>query len=219
MKIESPVEAVSRVLRRSQIEPSNVLVMMLIDAVRETTPPPREVTIGMLTRILQSLDPASALDDWAVRSSREIVKILSSRPEIKHVAALVDDERKRFDSRLALGGIIGPLSPPPPRYKPPSRPLSSPPYKPPVKARRRVFTRSGRSAKRLNVEAQISSACHDQALRSTGQETRRLRGRPRPQRLSACVQARQIRCQTARLLEGQARGIHRPAYGAGRGSQ
>lgn len=86
---ESPVAAVSRVLLRELgiDKPTNMLVMMLIDAVRETTPPPREVTIGMLTKILQSLDPAQALDDWAVRSSREIVRILSERPEVKRAAA------------------------------------------------------------------------------------------------------------------------------------
>jgi hypothetical protein len=47
---ESPIAAVSRVLsRETSIVPSNVLAMMLIEAVRETTPPSREVTIGMLS--------------------------------------------------------------------------------------------------------------------------------------------------------------------------
>ena len=93
-EIESPIDAVSRVLvREIGVAPSNVLAMMLIDTVHETTPPPREVTIGMLTRLLQSLAPDQALDAWADRSSREIVKILSEQPEVRKVAALVNDER------------------------------------------------------------------------------------------------------------------------------
>lgn len=89
---ESQVAAVTRVLRLHNIKPSNGLVTMLIDAVRDTTPPPLEVTIGMLTGILRSLDPADAVDAWTVRSAREIVTILSKRPEVKRVAELVDDE-------------------------------------------------------------------------------------------------------------------------------
>lgn len=103
----SPVAAVSRVLlRETGSTPSNVLAMMLIDAVRETTPPPREVTIGMLTKILQALEPAQALDEWAVRSAREIVKILSKRPEVQHVAALVADERLWCELEGTLAGML-----------------------------------------------------------------------------------------------------------------
>jgi hypothetical protein len=91
---ESPIEAVARVLsRESGIQPSNVLAMMLIEAVRATTPPPREVTIGMLSKILRSLEPSEALDTWASRSSREIVKIMSGHPAVQQSAALIDDER------------------------------------------------------------------------------------------------------------------------------
>lgn len=93
MKVNSPVEAVTQVLSSFGIAVTNILVMELIDAVRDTTPPPREVTIGMLAMILKSLDPASALEGWACRSSREIVKILSELPEVKRIAELHDDER------------------------------------------------------------------------------------------------------------------------------
>jgi hypothetical protein len=104
---ESPIAAVSRVLlRETGSPPSNVLAMMLIDAVRETTPPPREVTIGMLSKILQSLEPSQAIGAWAVRSSREIVKILSTRPEVQHVATLVDDERLWCTLEGVVAGML-----------------------------------------------------------------------------------------------------------------
>jgi len=103
---ESPVTAVSHVLRREGIEPSNRLVMMLIEAVRETSPPPRETTIGMLTKILQSLDPAQVVDAWAVRSSREIVALLSRRPEVRRVADLVDDERLWCSLEGEIAGML-----------------------------------------------------------------------------------------------------------------
>lgn len=91
---ESPIEAVTRVLaRETSIQPSNVLAMMLIEAVRATTPPPREVTIGMLSMILRSLEPSEALDAWAHRSSRKVVKIMSGHPAVQQAAALIDDER------------------------------------------------------------------------------------------------------------------------------
>jgi len=107
MKIESPVEAVSRVLvRETGAAPSNVLTMMLIEAVRETTPPPREVTIGMLTLILQSLAPDQALDAWAIRSSREIVQILSEQPAVRKVAELVDDERLWCTLEGTIAGML-----------------------------------------------------------------------------------------------------------------
>ncbi len=91
---ESPIAAVRRVLsQETGVVPSNVLAMQLIEAVRETTPPPQEVTIGMLTKILRSLEPSNAIDAWATQAAREIVKILSDRPEVKQVADLVNDER------------------------------------------------------------------------------------------------------------------------------
>lgn len=107
MKIESPIDAVSRVLvRETGAAPSNVLAMMLIDAVRETTPPPREVTIGMLTRILQALSPGQALDAWADRSAREIVQILSEQPAVREVAELVDDERLWCTLEGTIAGML-----------------------------------------------------------------------------------------------------------------
>ena len=90
---ESPVAAVSRVLsRETGVVPSHTLVMMLIEAVRRTTPVPREVTIAVLSKILRSLEPTQALDAWAVRSSREVVQVLSRRPEVQRVSELVSDE-------------------------------------------------------------------------------------------------------------------------------
>ena len=107
MKIESPIEAVSRVLvRETGTVPSTVLAMMLIDAVRETTPPPREVTIGMLTLILQALAPDQALDAWAIRSSREIVKLLSEQSAVRKVAELVDDERLWCTLEGTIAGML-----------------------------------------------------------------------------------------------------------------
>jgi hypothetical protein len=103
---ESSGAAVSRVLRHHQIEPSNVLVMMLIDAVRDTTPPPREVTIGMLTKILQSLDPSPTVEAWAVRSSREIVAILSRRPEVRRIADFIDDARIWCTLEGTIAGML-----------------------------------------------------------------------------------------------------------------
>jgi hypothetical protein len=80
--------------------------MMLIEAVRETTPPPREVTIRMLALILQSLTPDQALEGWAIRASREIVQILSERPEVRQVAALVDDERLWCTLEGTIAGML-----------------------------------------------------------------------------------------------------------------
>lgn len=91
---ESPVAAVTRVLRSKTdiINPSNMLVMMLVEAVQKTTPAPRAVSIAMLTKILQSLDPDKSIDEWATRSAREIVGIMAGWPEVKRVAELVQDE-------------------------------------------------------------------------------------------------------------------------------
>jgi hypothetical protein len=106
-KNESPVAAVTRVLTLEHgITPDNTLVMKLIEAVRETTPPPREVTIGMLTKILQSLNPAKTVDAWAERASREIVSILSKRPEVQQVAKLVDDERLWCTLEGTIAGLL-----------------------------------------------------------------------------------------------------------------
>jgi hypothetical protein len=74
--------------------------------VRETTPPPREVTIGLLSKILKSLDPSQALDEWAIRASREIVGILSKRPEVKQVAQLVNDERLWCTLEGTIAGML-----------------------------------------------------------------------------------------------------------------
>ena len=107
MKIESPIDAVSRVLvRETGAAPSNVLAMMLIDAVRGNTPPPRETTIGMLTLILQSLAPDQALDAWANRSSREIVQILAEQPAVRKVGELVDDERLWCTLEGTIAGML-----------------------------------------------------------------------------------------------------------------
>lgn len=102
-KNESPVAAVSRVLfdELGIDKPSNVLIMRLIEAVRETTPPPREITIGILSKILQSLDPAQAVEAWAVRSSREIMTILSGR-----VAELVNSEHLWCSLEGTIAGML-----------------------------------------------------------------------------------------------------------------
>lgn len=104
----SPFEAVTRVLERwfGIKNPTNVAVMDLIDAVRDTTPPPREVTINMLSKILQSLEPTEALDAWATRSSREIVKILSQHPTVKQAAKLIDNEHLWCSLEGTLAGML-----------------------------------------------------------------------------------------------------------------
>lgn len=107
MRNESPFGAVTRILHSAGVyEPTNSLVMQLIDAVRETTPPPQFVTINMLSKVLQALEPSQALDNWAVRSSREIVKILSQRPEIQHVARLVDNEALWCTLEGTIAGML-----------------------------------------------------------------------------------------------------------------
>lgn len=89
---ESPIEAVSRILlRETGVVASYVLAATLIDAVRKTTPP-RAVTIGMLTKILGSLGSDQLLEEWATRSSRKIVQVLSRHPGLQRVVAPVDDE-------------------------------------------------------------------------------------------------------------------------------
>lgn len=90
---ESPIAAVERVLRHFKIEPTNLMSMMLIDAVRDTTPPPREMTIALLQKLLQSLAPEIALDDWAYRTAREIVSVMTTHPAVRSSAKLIGDER------------------------------------------------------------------------------------------------------------------------------
>lgn len=105
--IESPVAAVQRVLvRETGSMPSTKLTMLLIEAVRETTPPPREVTVSMLTKILQSLTPSEALTAWADRSSREIVKLLARQPTVQKVAKLVNDERLWCTLEGTIAGML-----------------------------------------------------------------------------------------------------------------
>lgn len=78
MRDESPVAAVRRVLAKEfGIEPHNVQVMMLIDAVRDALPPPRTATLASLRAILRSLDPHDGLDGWANKCAHEIVGMLA----------------------------------------------------------------------------------------------------------------------------------------------
>jgi hypothetical protein len=107
-KNESPVAAVSRVLfdQLGIDKPSNILVMRLIDAVRETTPAPREVTIGMLSKILQSFDLSDAVEAWADRSSREIVEILSKHPVVKRAAELIDSDHVWCSLEGTIAGML-----------------------------------------------------------------------------------------------------------------
>ncbi len=78
MRDESPFAAVNRVMSSQfGIEPTNVQVMILIDAVQEALPPPREATLASLRAILRSLTPHDGLDAWANKCAREIVEILA----------------------------------------------------------------------------------------------------------------------------------------------
>lgn len=104
---ESPVAAVTRILTLEHgIPPNQVLVMKLIEAVRETTPPPREVTIAMLSKILQALNSTEAVEAWADRSAREIVAFLSARPEVRRVAELIADERVWCTLEGTIAGLL-----------------------------------------------------------------------------------------------------------------
>lgn len=78
MRDESPVAAVQRVLaaRFGIADPSAVDTMILIDAVRDASPPPREMTIASLRAILRTLVPHDGLEGWARRCAREIVDML-----------------------------------------------------------------------------------------------------------------------------------------------
>lgn len=95
MTDESPVAAVTRVLENqfSIKNPGNVRVMILIDAVADSIPPPRDMTIASLRSILRTMEPHQALEGWAHRSSIEIVKIISQHPNVREAAKLVNDER------------------------------------------------------------------------------------------------------------------------------
>lgn len=88
MKDESPFEAVKRVLagQFKITDPSNVHVMMLIEAVRETSPPHREATFDTLKAILRSLQPADGLEAWAHRCADEITSWMAKEAEIRKVA-------------------------------------------------------------------------------------------------------------------------------------
>jgi hypothetical protein len=84
VKDESPFEAVERVLNHHNVEPNPVMVMMLIEAVRDTTPPPQQMTIGLLRKLLISLEPHNGLEAWAVTSAREISTMLAKDFTSKH---------------------------------------------------------------------------------------------------------------------------------------
>lgn len=87
MKDESPFEAVVRVIKRwFDIDPTNVAVMAIIDAVRETSPPHREATFDTLRAILRSLSPTDGLEAWAHKCAEEITSFMAERAEICKIA-------------------------------------------------------------------------------------------------------------------------------------
>lgn len=88
MRDESPIEAVKRVLGHwfEIKDPSNVAVMALIEAVRDTSPPHREATFDTLRAILRSLRPTDGLESWAYNCAREITSFISHYEEVRKVA-------------------------------------------------------------------------------------------------------------------------------------
>lgn len=88
MKDESPFEAVKRVLAAQFkiTDPSNVQIMMMIEAVRETSPPHREATFDTLRAILRSLQPNDGLEAWASRCADEITSWMAKQADIRKVA-------------------------------------------------------------------------------------------------------------------------------------
>jgi hypothetical protein len=93
MKDESPFEAVKRVLagQFNITDPSNVQVMMMIDAVRDTSPPHPDATIASLRAILRSLRPDVGLDSWAHKCANEITSWMAKDAEIRKVALAVGE--------------------------------------------------------------------------------------------------------------------------------
>ena len=93
MKDESPFEAVKRVLagQFGIKDPTNIQMMMLIDAVRETSPPHREATFDTLRAILRSLSPVDGLEAWASRCADEITSWMAKDAEIRKVALAVGE--------------------------------------------------------------------------------------------------------------------------------
>lgn len=88
MKDESPVAAIKRVLfgQFNISNPSTVQIMMMINAVREASPPHPDATIASLRAILLSLSPDNGLEAWADKCAREITAWISKQADIKKVA-------------------------------------------------------------------------------------------------------------------------------------
>lgn len=108
MMDESPFAAAKRVLS-AQFgihEPTNVQVMMLIDAIQEASPPHPDATIASLRAVLRDLRPDSGLDRWATRSSREIVKIMSKHPAVMQAAKLIDNEHLWCQLEGTIAGML-----------------------------------------------------------------------------------------------------------------
>jgi hypothetical protein len=94
MKDESPIAAVCRVIMREfEISPTNTQAMMIIEAVRDSSPPPPAFTIAALRSILRTLEPHQGLEGWASRSAGELVRLISKHPAVQAAAKLIDDER------------------------------------------------------------------------------------------------------------------------------
>jgi hypothetical protein len=93
MKDESPFEAVRRVLSNQFHihETSDVKLMMIIDAVRDTSPPHPDATIASLRAILRSLRPDDGLDSWAHKCANEITSWMAKDAEIRKVALAVGE--------------------------------------------------------------------------------------------------------------------------------
>lgn len=107
MKDESPVDAVRRVLKREfDIESKNIQVMMLIEAVRDASPPPQEFTIASLRAVLRTMEPHICLEAWATRCSRDLVAWLSKQAQVHKLAVAVGDERLWCVLEGTLAGML-----------------------------------------------------------------------------------------------------------------
>lgn len=88
MEDESPFSAVTRILATQFgiVNPSNLKVMMLIEAVKVALPPHREATFDTLRAILRSLHPSAGLESWAHRCADEITSWMAKSAEIRKIA-------------------------------------------------------------------------------------------------------------------------------------
>ena len=110
---ESAVDAVRRVLDKEfGVKPTIAQTMRLIEAVRDALPPHPDATIASLRAILRSLTPQVGLEQWAVRSAREIVRLMSNVPtDSEHIWCTIEGNLTGMLLRVATGRDLDSTSP------------------------------------------------------------------------------------------------------------